>query len=306
MVSQRPVYLLALLYALIIGFSFLFTKLALQVADPVDTLAIRFTIAFFAISVPVLAGWIKLRLSRSLWRLIPLGLLYPTAFFGFQAVGLTYTTSSEAAIFQATSPIFTLALASLLLRESTTWIQKAVVLFSVGGVIYIAVMSGASIESTNAWGMVWLLVSTVALSLYSVLARLHREGYTAFEMSYVMMLTGCFAFNTLAIVRHTLAGTMNTLLAPLEEPTFLLSILYIGLMSSMLSSVMSNYLLSRIEAYKMSLFVNLGTLLSVAAGVVFLREKLEYFHIVGAVLIIGGVLGVYSRPKKQVMEVESR
>jgi drug/metabolite transporter (DMT)-like permease len=286
----------------------LFTKLALQVADPIDTLAFRFTLAFIALSIPLRAGWIKLTHSRSRWRLVPIGLLYPSAFFGFQAVGLTYTTSSEAAIFQATSPIFTLILASLLLRESASWIQKLAVLCSVGGVIFIAAMSGASVQDTDVWGMIWLLVSTVSLSLYSVLARLYREGYTAVEMSYVMLQTGCIGFGVLAIVRHALAGTMHTLLQPLTNPVFIASILYIGLMSSLLSSVMSNYLLARIEAYKMSLFVNLGTLLSIVAGIVFLHEVLAYYHIVGALLIIGGVLGAHSRKKKTipVTEVESK
>ncbi|MFA9378729.1 MAG: hypothetical protein ACERKZ_18595 [Lachnotalea sp.] len=44
-----------------IGLSFLFTKIALTVDDPLNILAHRFTISFFALLIPVLFGWIKLK-----------------------------------------------------------------------------------------------------------------------------------------------------------------------------------------------------------------------------------------------------
>lgn len=41
----------------------------------------------------------------------------------------------------------------------------------------------------------------------------------------------------------------------------------------------------------MSVFANLGTVISIVAGVVFLNESIYYYHIIGSVLIVGGVLG---------------
>ncbi|MCD9025353.1 DMT family transporter [Cohnella silvisoli] len=309
MLEQRKLYLLALLYAFVIGFSFLFTKLALDFADPIDTLAYRFTLSFVAIVIPVLAGWIKLDLSFRKWlRLLPIGLVYPTLFFGFQAFGLAHATSSVGGILSASSPIFTLIMASLVLKERTTWIQKLSVLCSVGGVVYIIAMGGASAQGTSALGIFMLLLSALLMSLYGVLARYLRDGYTAIQMSYVMMLIGCVSFNAMSVAKHTLNGTMPSLFEPLTHPHFIISIVYIGLMSSLVSSFLSNYVLSKLEATRMSVFVNLGNLISIVAGVIFLNEKLSYYHIVGAVLIIGGVLGVNYRKRtkiKYVMEVKT-
>ena len=82
---KSMIYLLAVTYALIIGFSFFFTKMALNVSDPIDMLAYRFTISFAAVFIPVMAGWIKLGLrGKDFWRLLPIGLIYPTMFLGFQ------------------------------------------------------------------------------------------------------------------------------------------------------------------------------------------------------------------------------
>ncbi|QMV39861.1 DMT family transporter [Cohnella cholangitidis] len=301
MTKQRSIYLLALLYAIIIGFSFLFTKIALQFADPIDTLAYRFTLSFLVMGVAAWAGWIKIDWQgRKWWRLLPIGLLYPTLFFGFQVYGLDLMSSSEAGIFQATGPIFTLFLASLLLKERATWTQKLSVMCSVGGVIYIMAQSGASVHDTSIVGVVLLLVSTVSLSLYGVYVRRFKEGYTSIQMSFVMMLVGCLVFNALAIGKHSYEGTMNRLWEPLTELDFILPLLYIGIMSSLVSSLLSNYLLSKMEAFKMSMFVNLGTFVSIAAGVLFLHERLEGYHIVGALLIVGGVLGVTSRKRKRI------
>jgi drug/metabolite transporter (DMT)-like permease len=54
---------------------------------------------------------------------------------------------------------------------------------------------------------------------------------------------------------------------------------------------MTNYILSKIEASKMSVFSNLGTVITIIAGAVFLKEKIYLYHIIGSILIVGGVLG---------------
>ncbi|NLJ99166.1 MAG: hypothetical protein GX320_07885 [Tissierellia bacterium] len=41
----------------------------------------------------------------------------------------------------------------------------------------------------------------------------------------------------------------------------------------------------------MSVFSNLGTVISIIAGAVFLKEEIFYYHIIGSILIIGGVIG---------------
>ncbi len=51
MTAQRKAYLAAIGYALIIGLSFMFVKVALTVASPIDTLAHRFSIAFISILI---------------------------------------------------------------------------------------------------------------------------------------------------------------------------------------------------------------------------------------------------------------
>ncbi|MEH6882126.1 EamA family transporter, partial [Priestia megaterium] len=46
MIEKKKAYIAALTYAIIIGLSFMFVKVALTIATPFDALAHRFTIAF--------------------------------------------------------------------------------------------------------------------------------------------------------------------------------------------------------------------------------------------------------------------
>ncbi|SCW40110.1 Permease of the drug/metabolite transporter (DMT) superfamily [Paenibacillus tianmuensis] len=300
MTQRKIIYLCALLYALIIGFSFLFTKVALGVSNPIDTLAYRFTISFLFILIPVAAGWVQLGLhGKKVWRLLLIGLFYPAMFFAFQAFGLVYASSSEGGIIQASSPIFTMVLAAFFLKERTTWLQKLSVLASVGGVVYILMMKGASLNVANTKGMALLLLSSLMLAVYSVLARSLSKEFTALQITFAMMALGFICFNAMSIINHATQGTLPELLEPIKDRSFVVAILYIGILSSLVSALLSNYVLSKIEASQMSVFVNVGTLVSILAGVVFLNEQLAYYHIIGAVFIIGGVLGVNYRGRKR-------
>jgi drug/metabolite transporter (DMT)-like permease len=54
---------------------------------------------------------------------------------------------------------------------------------------------------------------------------------------------------------------------------------------------MTNYVLSKMEASRVGVFVNLGTVVTIIAGIVFLKEEFYYYHVIGSILVIGGVLG---------------
>lgn len=52
----------------------------------------------------------------------------------------------------------------------------------------------------------------------------------------------------------------------------------------------------------MIVFSNLGTVISIVAGIIFLKEKIYYYHIIGSVMIVGGVLGTNFLDKTSVKE----
>lgn len=292
-------YLSALLYSFIIGFSFMFVKLALTVTSPLDTLAHRFTVAFVAASIPIVFGFVKLNMSfKNILALLPLAIFYPALFFAFQAFGLVYTSSSEAGIIQAAIPIFTMMLASYFLKEYTNTWQKISVLISVIGVIYIFIMNGIGTHETSFIGIILILLSALSSAFYNVLARKMTKKFKLMDLTYTMTVIGFISFNLIAIASHISKGTITAYFKPFTNGTFLISILYLGLLSSLLTALLLNYSLSYIKAAKISVFSNLSTLITIIAGVIFLHEQISYFHIIGTIMIILGIIGTNFWGKK--------
>ncbi|MEY8304435.1 DMT family transporter [Anaerosalibacter bizertensis] len=285
-------YISALLYALIIGFSFLFTKVVLSISNPIDILAYRFISSFIVISVLILFKTANVKYTKEkIKKILPLAILYPLLFFGFQTFGLLNASSSEAGIILASSPVFTMILASYFLKEKTNSYQKLSIIISVLGVVYIMIKKGSSIDLANFKGIILLILSALSFSGYSVMVRKLARDFTNIELSYIMITISFIFFTGLSIIKHIIEGSIEQFFIPLSNINFVVSILYLGVLSTLGTSLLVNYALSKLEASKMSVFGNLGTVISIIAGVIFLKEEIFYYHIIGSILIIGGVIG---------------
>lgn len=292
MPEHKKAYFAAILYAIIIGFSFIFTKISLMEASPLDTLAHRFTMAFLIAIIFKLYRRTSVKMSaKDTLKTLPLVFLYPILFFTFQVFGLVYTSSSEAGIIQATIPIFTLLSASLFLKEYAGKSQKFFLYLSVMGVIFIFVMNDLQLEAHSLKGTILILLSSIAAALYNVVARRLTKRYSLFTLTYVMTFYGFFAFNSMAIINHIINQSFSSFFLPYTSSAFLISIIYLGALSSLLTAFLSNYALSILPASKMSVFSNLATLITVMAGVIFLHESIHYYHVIGAMIILVGVIG---------------
>lgn len=292
MTPRTKAYGAAILFALIIGFSFLFVKVSLLFASPLDTLAHRFSLSFLGASLPLACRRVRLQVAwRQSWPILPLALLYPVLFFAFQAFGLVHTSSSEAGILQAVTPIFTLLLATFFLKERSTGRQRLAILLSVLGVVYLFAMKGCSFTGASTAGAALLLLSSLAAAGYNVLARRLTRQYPLFDLTYLITAVGFAAFNGAALVQHVRAGSLESFFAPFAQGEFVLAIAYLGLLSSLGTAFLSNYALSQLEASQMSVFGNLATVIAMFAGVAVLQETLQPFHWLGALLVLAGVLG---------------
>ncbi|KUF35175.1 MULTISPECIES: DMT family transporter [Lysinibacillus] len=302
MSEKRKAYIAAISYAFIIGLSFMFVKVTLTVASPTDILAHRFTFAFIGIVILMVFTKNKLTIKKyDLLKILPLAILYPIVFFTFQVLGLAKISSSEAGIIQATIPIFTLALAGLLLKEKATRGQLVFISLSVLGVIYMLIMNGANATTGNVIGSGLILLSALAASLYNVFARRLTKQYSLLILTYVMTLCGFVIFNGVALGNHLMNGTIDEFFQPLTHVDFVIAILYLGLLSSLGTSYLSNYALSKLEASKMSVFSNFATLITILAGVLFLQEVFHLYHFIGGIIIIIGVIGTNYFGQRQVV-----
>lgn len=292
--EKTKAYLAALSFSTIIGFSFLFTKVALGFASPLTNLAHRYTVAAIVLFILQQSKLIQVKLSKEdILSILPMSLFYPLLFFMFQSFALQYISSSEAGILQALVPIITLILASVFLKEKTTFIKKFFLCLSVAGVIYIFLSKGANLGvETGILGFMLMLGSVFSNAINNILSKYKGGQYRAIDLTVVVILVGFLVFNSLSLVTHFLSGNLMSYFEPLGHLSYLISILYLGILASIVTASLSIYAIVRLGASTVSVFGNLGTVLTIVAGAVFLHEPIYAYHIIGASLIIGGILGM--------------
>ena len=307
--EKTKAYIAALSFSAIIGFSFLFTKIALGYASPLTNLAHRYTIAALVMVVLHQTKLIKVSLSRKdifsilpikvslsrkdIFSILPMSLFYPLFFFIFQSFALQYISSSEAGILQALVPIFTLLLASAFLKEKTSLLQKFFLFLSVAGVVFIFLSKGANFGTeTASFGFLLMLGSVLANAINNIFSKSKGGRYRAMDMTAVVIFVGFVTFNTMSLISHYLDGNILAYVAPLEQLPYLISILYLGILASIVTGSLSIYAIVRLGASTVSVFGNLGTVLTILAGALILHEPIYSYHVIGATMIIAGILGM--------------
>lgn len=288
----KAAYLAAASQAIIIGLSFLFVKMTLNQASPMDVLAHRMTIGFISAILPVLAGKAKIRITwRDVPKLIPAALAFPVFVYTFQTYSLQTLPSTEAGIIQALTPIFAVILAAIFLGERSTLGQVAFVCLSVFGVIFMLVMKGVSLEAFDGPGTIMMVVSVLCSALYVIQARRLTKQMPWYNLSVFVQGFGALVFNVIAVGTHLSQGTLGQYYEPFTLPGFALSIIYLGAFSSYGANVLSNFALARLESSRMTVFNNLSMVVTVVAGVLILGEALHWYHIAGALIIVAGIYG---------------
>lgn len=295
--TQKKTHTLSLLAALgsavIFGMSFMFSKLALEVAAPTVLLAFRFTVAVAAMTLVVLVNALvgKLRgrplfafslRGKPVYKLLLLGIVQPVAYFIFENYGILYTSSAVAGTIIAAVPVCCILMDVLVLHEKVTLKQVLCAVGAIGGVALISVGGAVTV---SALGMLFLLLTMLSDTLYYGISHDAAKRFTPFEMTYVMFIVGMAVFIPAALLH---AGGLQSpmITAPLHSGGFWLAVLYLGLLSSVLAYGLLNFANSHLSVSETSLFSNVTTVVSVLAGVVLLKEPFSIWQMLGVAVIL--------------------
>lgn len=282
----------AIVNAAIIGLSLLFTKNAVNILPPIPTLALRFLIAFLLMSLLILLKVIKVNYkNKNLKILLLFSIVQPVMFFTFQAYGMKYASSSEAGILMALIPIVTMIMSYYFLKESISIKQGLFAFLSVSGVIFISIMKGISCND-NFLGPFLILLSVLSTSVYMVTAKKLSNTFTPLELTYGMMLVATVFFSLCVFIFYSNPLYLKVYFGALKNKEFIISILYLSIFSSITTSFLSNYTVSKINASIAVIFSNLSTVVSIFAGVFILKENFYMYHFIGTLMILSGVIGV--------------
>lgn len=285
----------AAVFSIIIGFSFMFIKIALTYEGQLLILAQRFTFAFLGLLLLLAIRPINLRLNRKeVMLVLVISLIYPILFFSSQILGLNQTTVTEAGIIQAIAPAITVLLARLFLKEQIQRIQGIGISLSIAGVVFLQLMNNSGGYEFHLIGNLLIILSILAMAIWQVMSRSATKTVAPIQITIYIIFSGFLFFNAMYFIN---GGSVNEYVDSVKEIPYLLSILFLGVLSTLGTSLLSIYAVSKLPVIQVSVFNNVTTLITVLSGVLFLSESFHYYHVIGAVVIILGVILVNAKKK---------
>lgn len=278
----------AVAFSVIIGLSFLFVKIALSYHSQSLILAQRFLFAFLGMLLFLCLRPTSFKLNRQEIKIVAIiSFFYPILFFTTQIVGLARTTVTEAGMIQSMAPAVTVLLAALFLQEYTQKKQTFGIILSVAGVFLIQLMSANSHYAFHLFGNLLIIASIFATAIWQILSRKATQTVKPIQITLYIITIGCLFFNAVYFFDN---GSVTLYLSSLKNSPYLFALLFLGIFSTLGSSLLSIFAVSQLPVVQVSIFNNLATFITVLSGILILKDPFHFYHLIGGLMIISGVL----------------
>lgn len=281
------------------GFTLLASTVAQRFTTPMVFLMYRFDAAALFMLLPVLFGRKSLRLNtKKIVPLIIMAICEPAVYFIGEQYGMKYTNSSFTGIFISIIPLFTMVLAAIFFNEKPTLMQWVFCVISICGVIAISVFTSDAGGNISFRGVVWLLIAVFSAGIYTILnKKAAHDNFGVYERTVVTLLVGAVFFTSGAVIEN--AGELGKLIAPAKNLPFVLAVIYVSLFASVIGYTLFNYAVANAPVANVISLNSLVTVLSVAAGVVFLDEPFSVKAGFAMAVVIIGIWGVQKFTRKE-------
>jgi len=155
---------------IIFGFSFMFTKIALNYESPFTVIADRYIVAFLGLTIVMLITGTKIKIGKNFWKLIIMSTFQPIMYFIFESYGIALTTSAFSSVMISLIPVVSMICGIFILKEMPSLMQYVFTALSVGGVVVMA-LSGSAEGYVTILGIVFLLGAVISSVGYNIASR---------------------------------------------------------------------------------------------------------------------------------------
>lgn len=273
---------------LIWGSSFLLIKVAVDDFGPLPLVSVRIGLAALVMAIFMrMTGRTLPRARRELAALVFVGVMNTAVPFTLITWGEQDIDSGLATVLNGTTPLFTLVFAHLALTDERITPQKVLGL-GVGfvGVILLASRDVDSSSPNPLSGQLAVLVASACYAMSVVTIRRYLRGVDPFTVAGVSLIIGGAAIVTVTLVAAPLPDRADITLAGV------MSAIVLALFNTVLAYFLFYHLIATWGATRTSLVTYLMPPVGVTLGAIFLDETVDWKIVVGAVLILGGILAV--------------
>ena len=215
-----------------------------------------------------------------------LGFLAVTVFNSLTYISLQTTLIINSTLMASIAPVLMIGFSWLIFKTKTTTLQFAGIFLSLLGAFSI-ILKGNINNLFNLYftsGDVWMFTAVVSWCLYSVLLKKIDNSITQLASLQVMVILGLLFIFPLYIIEN-----YNTSFLPTQKIDFVI-IIYVAIFASIIAFFSWNKGVSIIGPNRSSLFLHLIPVFSSIWAVSFLNEKFSFFHLIGIIFILSGII----------------
>lgn len=288
MKNQRTAaHLAALLTVMIWGTTFISTKILLEDFKPVEILFFRFLLGLFALTAACPKRLKGTDRGQEL-TFMGAGLCGICLYYLLENIALTYTLASNVGVIISIAPFFTAVLNRLAVRD----LEKreplgpgflAGFMVAMAGICLIS-FEGMRVEINPAGDLLAVLAAFI-WACYSLLTK----KISTFGYPTILTTRRVFGYGLLFMVPALFLFGFEPGLGRLLDPACLLNLLFLGLGACALCFVTWNYAVKTLGALGTSAYIYLVPVVTVAASMLVLRERLTPLSGLGAALTLAGL-----------------
>lgn len=279
--------LLSLLFlATLWGPSFLFIKIAVVEISPITLAALRIGLAAVILHVLLIFKGYEFNRSWIFWKHVTIAGFFAHAVpFALINWGEQYIDSSIASILNGLTPLCTVLIANFAIADERMTPEK--VFGTILGFIGLFVLVSPNLVSgmdASVWGIVAVSIAALSYGVAIVYSRLHlMKEKPLYAPSSQLLVSAIYLIPFALMVEGPVAWTALSWEA-------IGSLIILGTFGTALAFVIYYRILASASASYLSLVTYLMPIYGVALGVIFLDEILAVEAIVGACLILVGIM----------------
>jgi len=285
--SALRAYLLLALAVLCWAGNFVIGRWLRYSAPPVALTFWRWTVALVVLA-PLTYSHLRGQwpVIRRSWKVLCLLALFATVLQHIPIYwGLRDTTATNAALLNATSPIFIVLASVLLLRHRLSALAIFGSLLSFSGVLVI--VSRGSLDVLRAFelntGDAWILLSALSWAAYTVCLRWRPAELRGLDLLTLIAAISVLMLAPLCAIEAAAGRVLVPTVASIG------GIAYVGIVASVLAYIGWNHGVAQIGPARAGPFMYLMLVYTPILSIAFLGERIEPFHLAGAALIIAGI-----------------
>jgi len=275
---------LILMSMLIWGVSYPVVKILLNSGMQPITLATLRNLIFIPLLFYILAGKRYARYSRS-DVILCVALAFFTVFLPniSQNIGMKYTSASISSVIQSTSPIFTVMLAFIFLREARTLNKIVGSLVGLIGTVFLTTGGSFDFDAT-VFGNLLILISSISYAISGILIKVALSRIDPLDLLCFEIIFGFFMLLIPNMALEDLSAVIS-----LSFDVWMY-ILFLSVFAGFLASIMYYMVLREEEISHLAIFSYLIPVFAIISSYIMLHETLGVKEIFFTMVILSGIV----------------